>query len=124
MRPFLFNGETVELTPVSPDRVIQGDIVLFWLSKDHLMLHRVIEVQKNEGGNVLILQGDAFCWPDGAIPAERVIGRAAAVLRGGKWTRLDAFPTALLARMWVAAIPLRRLFSRAARRIKQWVAPH
>ena len=114
MRPFIYNGDTVELIGEDPDRIRRGDIVLCWLTKEFLLLHRVIRVQKTDHGLIFTIQGDAFSWPDGVIPAENVIGKAAAVLRRGKWVALDTFPMATLSKIWLILIPARRLASRAA----------
>ncbi len=115
MRPFIFNGETVEITSADVAHLRRGHIILCWLVKDRLVLHRIVRVQKTANGNKFIVQGDAFCWPDGWIPSENVIGMATAVLRKGKWIALNAFPMILLAEMWLFTTPLRRIVSRLVR---------
>jgi signal peptidase len=112
MRPFLFNGETIELTAVAANQLRRGDIVLCWLAKDKLVLHRVVQVQKTAFGRRFLIQGDGSCWPDGWAPDEAVLGKATAVLRRGQWAALDAFPLAFLSRLWLSTIPLRRLAAR------------
>jgi signal peptidase I len=119
MRPFIFNGETIELTAVDPDQLRRGDIVLCWLSKDKLVLHRVIQVQKTGGGRVFLIQGDFSLWPDGLVPGENVLGRATAVLRKGKWAAFHSFSFAFFSRLWLLTIPLRRFAARLARAIKK-----
>ena len=114
MRPFILNGETIQLTPVAADRLHRGDIVLCWRSKDKLLLHRVIRIQKTIHGSSLLIQGDASCWPDGIIPGENVLGQATAVLRKGKWIPFNSPPWVFLSGLWLLSIPIRRIAARLA----------
>jgi signal peptidase I len=114
MRPFILDGETIELTAVKTDAIRRGEIILCWLAKDKLLLHRVIQVQKTPQGSSLLIQGDASCWPDGQIPLENVLGRAKAVFRKGKWISLNSIPYIYLSRLWLFSIPIRRLAARVA----------
>jgi signal peptidase I len=119
MRPFIYNGETIELTAVDPDQLLQGDIVLCWREKDHLLLHRVVQVQKTTSGRKFLIQGDASCWPDGAVPPENVLGKATTVFRRGRWVGLYTFPLAQLFRVWLITLPFRRLAVRLASAIRR-----
>jgi signal peptidase I len=114
MRPFISSGETIELSGVEPVHIRHGEIILCWLAKDVLLLHRVVQVQDTPVGRKFLVQGDASCSPDGWVPEENVLGRATAVLRKGKWAALDAFPVSYLGRFWITAIPLRRIAARLA----------
>lgn len=119
MRPFIYNGETIELTAVDADRLQQGDIVLCWWEKDRLLLHRVVQVQETASGRKFLIQGDASCWPDGAVPPENVLGKATTVYRLGRGVGLYTFPLAQLFRVWLITLPLRRLAARLASAIRR-----
>jgi len=118
MHPFIRDGETVEITAVDPDRIRLGDIVFCRLAENRLVLHRVVAIQRTAGMRVFLLQGDAHFWNDGFVDASQVIGRAAALLRQGKWVSLDAFPLSFYARLWRFIIPFRRFIVQMVRRIR------
>ena len=117
MRPFIYNGETLELEGVRAEQLRRGDILLCWLGQDRLILHRLVAVRQKEGRRFLTLQGDAFGFPDGTIPQENVIGRVRAIRRGGKWLAVDGVGMRFLARLWLFTIPLRRMAARGWARL-------
>jgi signal peptidase len=107
MRPFIYNGQIVEIEPVEPGKLKRGDIVLCRLEKDWLVLHRIVRMQAVAGKKKLVIQGDAMPLPDGAIAPEQVLGRVAAVYRGEDRLGVDRHFISFLAVIWMEFAPVR-----------------
>lgn len=82
MCPFLRNGDTVYLDPVTAP-LQPGDVVLYTRGNGRYILHRVVDVRPN--GIVMIL-GDNQSQTE-PVPASRVIAIMTAACRKGK--RID-----------------------------------
>jgi signal peptidase len=53
-----------------------GDIIVFHdLYRDELIVHRAIEMKRQNGIIYFVTKGDGNSVPDGQIPADRVIGK-------------------------------------------------
>jgi hypothetical protein len=115
MIPFVRDGDIVHVRPVAHGDVRVGDVVAY-ASAEAFLLHRV--VAERPGG--WLLRGDALDFAD-FVPREAVLGRAVAVVRRGRWRRLDTAPSRWLGRV-VAALPgvVPRLVrvARAARHVR------
>jgi signal peptidase I len=85
MRPFIRDGDVVELEPLDPASVRPGDVVLALLENGKNVLHRVARAQEDR----LILKGDALRSPDPPVLKDRLVARVASVHRGGRSLRLD-----------------------------------
>jgi len=107
MRPFILDGEIVEIEPARPGQLKRGDVVLCRLEQDWLVLHRIVGLKGDAGKQKLVIQGDAMPLPDGAITPEQVLGRVAAVYRGERRRRVDEHFLFFLAMIWMEAAPLR-----------------
>ena len=116
MRPLIRRGlDPVSIVPLTrPLR--RGDVVLFEYPAGRYVVHRVRGLR---GGQVQTL-GD-HCWnPEPWLPRSCVLGLACRAVRDGKEIPLDTALARALGRIWMAGLPLRRLWwkSRAwARRV-------
>jgi signal peptidase I len=117
MRPFIWNGDLVELGRVGSKGLRRGDVVLCRLAEGRLALHRMVRVHAAEGE--FLLQGDARLAPDGWFPPQAVLGRVLYVWRGGRRVSLDNPLERALAGAWVALAPLRRGLFALARLFRQ-----
>lgn len=95
MVPFLRNADVVELERVTPLDICPGDILLAQKSDGTYVLHRVFRM----GEGRVFMAGD-LGREDGWIPLEDVIARARAVLRKGRWVRLDTPSARKTALLW------------------------
>ncbi len=93
-----FSGRSMEPTLASDEEVLlrcgvpvaQGDIIAY-LATDHVIVHRVVAT--SEHGRWILTRGDARTLPD--VPILRhdaVLGRVAAVRRGGTFVDPAAAP--------------------------------
>lgn len=92
MRPFIKDGDFLEIHPLLDRPVRVGDILLFRYAQHPLLVHRVVRVappSSHDPSPGFVTQGDAVLRPDGCIPAQAVLGRVASIERRGRLRRLD-----------------------------------
>jgi hypothetical protein len=81
MHPFILQGDTVTVAPISKQIPRVGEVVAYvHPESDRFLLHRVIG--RKRGG--CLIQGDNLFGLDGCIPGERIWGRVSGVERGGR----------------------------------------
>jgi hypothetical protein len=85
MRPWLKNGDTVEVEPVEWTELKSGDVVLYRSAAGNWFAHRLI---KKLADGRLVCQGDAGMRPDPPVNPEQVLGRVGAVRRNSQEKRL------------------------------------
>jgi signal peptidase I len=74
MIPTIWPGETVEISPISIEDVIVGDIIAFQRIH-HIVVHRVIRKQSTESYFLLKSQGDSNLKEDEAITKDIFLGK-------------------------------------------------
>ena len=114
MRPFLQNGDTVELLSVSGRKIHWGEIVLACTQKGHIVLHRVVFKKKDR----LWLMGDAHSRQKEQITVGDVWAFSATAYRKGKMRKLDSFGMCCAVVCWFIAMPFRRLLLKIVDRLK------
>ncbi len=107
MRPFLRDGDLLHVQPVSLPAIRRGDVVLC-RAGDHLVAHRVINIRREHGQFILIVQGDALAYPDGRIFPDQVLGRVVTVERDGRPIRMDTLLQRHLGLAWMTLAPFIR----------------
>ena len=112
MRPFLWDGDLIELASLAPDAVRKGEIVLCRRSDGRLLLHRVMKAGGEAGCGRLLVQGDGLAYPDGVISAHQVIGKVLRVEFKQKNSILRPPLHGVLACCWLELAPLRPLLFR------------
>ena len=97
MRPFLFDGETVVVTPVAVDCPLKKcDIILAETSTGQVMMHRIRKI--SPAG--IRMKGDGNLYQSELVRPEDVMGRVAGVVRNGKTVSLYTPLRLFLARIW------------------------
>jgi signal peptidase I len=111
MRPFIQDGDILEVQPVGTLAVRRGDVVLCRQGGGRLVAHRVVHLSREDGRTTMVTWGDALTGPDAPISLEQVLGRVVVVERETKRLRLDARPQRLLWALWMGLSPFsRRLY--------------
>ena len=125
MRPFIRDGDVLEIVPTGPPVLRRGDIVLCHSRSERVLVHRIVGIERESDRITYVTQGDALARPDGWISGERVLGRAVAAERQGRRIALDAGPQRWLGLLWIGLSPLsRRLYGVLAtltRRMRHWL---
>lgn len=112
MEPFLFAGDQVLLRH-GEDNIRIGELVAY-RQGDTLVVHRLLRVFRLRGERVMLLRGDNNDYPDPLIPMDKLVGRATAVIRGGRTYRIDR-------PLWRWASCFLALFARFPLTLEQWV---
>lgn len=107
MRPFIFDGNVVEISPCGQGDLKKGDIILCRLERERLVLHRLVKLIVEDGNKRLLIQGDALPAPDGWLEVKQVLGLATSVYRGKRQIRLDGRSVLFFARIWMGLAPVR-----------------
>jgi hypothetical protein len=79
MFPFLATGDAVTVAPARS--YAPGEVVVYSRGEADVC-HRVTRVLERDGQRWLLLRGDALLFADKPVPAERILGRVAAVEMG------------------------------------------
>jgi hypothetical protein len=127
MYPFIRDGDVVEVSPVEASALRLGDVVLCGYGDDRLVVHRVIDVSKDNGRVALVIKGDSAGHPDRPICPEQVLGQVIAIERGGKKLPMNGGLRRLTNRLWAWLSPFSpRLYRlpRVARYVARKVVDH
>ena len=111
MRPCLRPGSLTAVEEVAPADIRVGNVIVFRDDGGEPVMHRVISTR---GG--IVTQGDNLARPDGAVEAQRILGKVVARWRGRRLRGISRVEE----RLWLhAASPLRllRSLSRAGARL-------
>jgi signal peptidase len=116
MAPTIPMGSLIFVQPMAPAAARAGDIITFVLP-DRLVTHRVVAVERDDGGLRLVTKGDANEAVDsGGVRAEGAIGavRLAVPLAGYALAELQAWwrPLALALLVAIAVDALHRRIAR------------
>ncbi|MGD0399268.1 MAG: S24/S26 family peptidase [Syntrophobacteraceae bacterium] len=103
MRPFLHNGDVVELEPLDSLPVI-GNVVLVRCGSDRerYVLHRLVRVK----GEKLFIRGDAQTSCEGPFTQGDVLGRVTKCYSNGRTRRLDSGLWRFAGLAWHLCAPL------------------
>lgn len=112
MRPAIQDGDTLTLSPVSPETLSVGDVVLYQDISGRPVVHRIIARQ--EVPPRFTIRGDAQSGPGEIVSPGRVIGRVIDVQRGDG-PRINA--ALRLAMTLLRQLQSLRLYRAAARRL-------
>jgi len=117
MRPFLRNGETVELIPATGHKIHWGEIVLARTDDGRIVLHRVVQSKKDR----LWLMGDAHSRQKERITAGNVWAFTTTAYRKGRKRQLNSFWRRCAVFCWFLLLPCRRLILRMFDKIKRYI---
>jgi predicted phage tail protein len=122
MRPFIRDGDVVEVTPVDAEALRRGDVVLRVDAHERPLVHRVIEIERGRTGLQVRTRGDAMAVADGAVDGRQILGRVVAVERNGRRLVLDRGLSRSIAHAWVALSPAGPWLLAGAIRFRSWVS--
>lgn len=119
MRPFILDGDLVEVQPIETHKPNRGDVVLCRLHDGRLVVHRVIQVAQD----YVLIQGDALPYPDGRIPYTQVLGKVDTVFRRNKQIQMNTPWKKFLVGFWLVLTPLRSILLRGIHRLRRGLPP-
>lgn len=84
MRPTLYAGDIVIIKTIEPEEVAVGDVILYKLTNG-MVLHRVIEIQEENGQIQFITQGDGLSVIDDPVSETQLKGMMVASIPKIGW---------------------------------------
>jgi hypothetical protein len=117
MRPMVREGDLLEIQPADPSSIHRGEIVLCLLKDGHVVIHRVVRIDRRAAGLRFLIQGDQVLEPDGWIGAYSVLGRLVELERDGKRISMQSEHSRLLGQL--AALRLQWKLNRTG--LGHWV---
>jgi len=89
MRPFIRDGDILEITPVNGEEIRLGDVIFYRVGERRMIAHRVIEKIIQNDKLIFLTKGDSNMGEGEKVYLEQVIGRVKAIERKGRKIRID-----------------------------------
>lgn len=105
MYPLIQKGDVCRFSPVHPEQLKKGDIILVWSENGEMMAHRFYYSTYEDSKRVYVCKGDVNLSYDKAVNSDRVIGKLKAIKRKQRYIYLAAPSASLWGRM-IQGLPL------------------
>ena len=117
MVPFIRDGDVITIAPFQEKNPNLGDIVAFTRpTESRLVVHRIV----NRRGSAFIIQGDSVPdHPDGAIPAEELLGKVIRIERNSHRVWLGIGPEKIL----IAWLSRKNFLNPLRHKLSSWLKP-
>lgn len=118
MKPFIRDGDVVQVTPAQPTDLRPGVIVLALSDAGAPLVHRITARRKGPENTLLYrLRGDAHVANDGWFKPARIPGIVRRIRRGTRSFHTSNLAMLLLGRLWIVYADIRALTLRLADRL-------
>jgi len=118
MRPWLREGDLVQIVPAAGRTLRRGDILLFMRRPDRPVLHRLWQVSPGADGlSVCHCRGDAEYGSPEPVPPAKVVGVVEQAFLFGRWRRLSQPAWRRAGLVWQGLGPLRAPILAVLRRL-------
>jgi signal peptidase I len=81
MHPAVRDGDILDVCPVSSAGLHIGDIVLYRSSRSGIVVHRVVDIRRQEEKTILLVKGDFAARADPQVEQSQVLGRVESIQR-------------------------------------------
>jgi hypothetical protein len=88
MMPVVGHGALIRIEPLAPAEARQGDILFFAASDGRYIGHRFLGWRDGAGERLMLTSGDTLPHIDPPHPADTLLGRITATVRGGREVQL------------------------------------
>jgi len=110
MFPTIREGDAITVTPIAPDSVQRGDIILYRV-KCGVVAHRLIRIERNKEGSFRFLfRSDTWGTWDEPVLAEQILGKVISAEGSGRRIRI-----------YSVKMKIRLLTHLVASRLKRWI---
>jgi signal peptidase I len=110
MFPTIREGDAITVTPIAPDSVRRGDIILYRV-KCGVVAHRLIRIERNKEGSFRFLfRSDTWGRWDEPVLAEQILGKVVSAEASGR--RINIYS---------GKMKIRLLTHLVASRLKRWI---
>lgn len=91
MHPMIRDGDVVFVAPLKEELIHKGDVVFFIVGDERALLHRIVNIGKNNQDQKYLIQGDSNIHPDGYISGANILGVMTTLERGEILIPADGF---------------------------------
>ena len=120
MRPFVRDGDILEVKPLGERPILKGDIVLY-ACDGYPVVHRVVARRQFGGQDYLTTQGDAFIYSDKEISLSQVYGRVVWVDKNGRRISTESIYWRMLSWLWISLMRVRGGISGLKMLLSKWL---
>lgn len=106
MRPFIYDGDLLEVHPCDPGGLQAGDIILYQTRFDGILAHRIYKIKDASGKKSFLPQGDANPSPDGWITPDQILGKVVIIIKQNRQWRIDTPLFRITGKLWRRMYPL------------------
>ena len=105
MWPFLCHGrDQVIIEKADMKNLKTGDIILFRMTEEHFVLHRITRLNKTSFQTT----GDVNLFRDSEMPYDCIVGKICKIIRKGKTIDCGTVTWHFLSRVWMMLFPIRK----------------
>ncbi len=126
MRPFIRDGDILEITPVNGEEIRLGDVIFYHVGERRMVAHRVVEKIIENGKLIFLTKGASNTGEGEKVHPEQIMGRVKAIERKERRIRIDYGWNRLKYIFYLKISPLliklRRIGGRLVRRIQSFKA--
>ena len=125
MRPFIQDGDILEVAPLSRNRIHLGDVLLVVTGGGRVLAHRVVKIRQQAGNSIFLIKGDSSASTDGWFEIKNILGRVEILEHAGLVLNLTSVAQRWRAWIWITGNPWIGNFSwlppRFRRLVKRWL---
>ncbi len=89
MHPFIQDRDIILVEPAEFSHLRLGEIVLYQISDEVVLAHRIVGRMQRYGTNYLLTRGDAAWGLDSPVSPSQILGRITVLERRGRLIRVD-----------------------------------
>ncbi|MBN1510513.1 MAG: S24/S26 family peptidase [Phycisphaerae bacterium] len=116
MQPFVRDGDTLTVEPVTTAAPRPGDIVFLKSATGNILVHRVVR----RAADRVITRGDGSLLTDEPVPMSQVIGRVVVIQRGERTIQVSRAWRRVTGLVWMRLWIVRRVLAAVRRRARMW----
>ncbi len=90
MDPFIRESDIVVVEPADFSQLRLGEIILYHISDEAVLAHRIVGRMQQDGVSYLLARGDAVLGLDGPVSSAQILGRITTLERRGCLVRVDS----------------------------------
>ena len=84
MHPLVRDGDVLDVWPVGQSATGVGDVVLYRSPHKGIVVHRVVNIRRQEEKTILLVKGDSAARADPQVEESQVLGRVESIHRRGR----------------------------------------
>jgi signal peptidase I len=117
MFPSIRDGDVLNVEPVNPEQIKQGDIIFYRMPDKGMVAHRVVKKSFCHGRPFILARGDFTAGKVEGIFLEDILGRIKTIERNSKLIHLDRSRGRFMDRFYASTSPFIKINKKMAARL-------